>query len=179
MSKAPKTNGQSADTFTVSLPSDFVIEAHGHSLTGADLTSMSPKAVAYLVANGYKQSLTDSAAFTKDQKEGKSGADLDEMRSERYASRHAAILSGEVGHVSGSRATGLEKVMRDVAIERIRAICVAKGKPMIKNAPKDGPKNLDVAITAYTAKFGADVRAEAEARLAASKAAAEDVGDLF
>lgn len=179
MAKNPKSNGHEGDTLSVALPADFSITAHGHTLTGSDLASMSPKAIAYLVANGYKQSLTDSAAFTKEQKDGKSGAELDGMKAERYATRHADILSGSVGSVSGSRSTPIEKVMHDVAVERIRAICVAKGKPMIKNQPKDGPKHLTVAVQAYLAKFGADVKAEAEARLAASKAAAQDVGDLF
>lgn len=157
----------------ITIPHDFSIEAHGHSLNAAQLVEMSPKALSYLLANGFKQSLTDAAAFTKEQKDGKSAAEVEEMAAEKRAARFAAILSGEVGSVGGTRATPLERFMRDVAEERVRAIAVAKSVPMPKGDV------LKAAIAKVTEKFGADLRAEAEARMAAAKAAADAAGDIL
>jgi hypothetical protein len=171
----PNKNGEK--TVDISVPADFTIEAHGLTLTVADLEAMSPKGLSYLLANGYKQSLTDAAAFTKDQKSGKSGAELQEMADSKRKSRHEAILNGSVGTVSGSRATPIERVMEEVTIARLRALCVSKGVPMLKNT-KD-VKALDAGIKAYQVKFGADVKAEAEARIAADQAAVAAAGDIL
>jgi len=175
MAKSPKpTNGTSTDaTVTVHLPADFTIAAHGHSLSASDVSGMSPKALAYLVANGYKQSLTDAAAFTKEQKSGKSGAELEDMANTKRASRHAAILAGDVGAVVGSRATPLERFERDVAEERVRAIAVNKGVPMPKGDV------LKAAIAKVRERFADDVKAEATARMAAAKAAASEAEDIL
>ena len=164
-------------TVDISIPADFTIEAHGFTLTVADLEAMSPKGLSYLLANGYKQSLTDAAAFTKDQKAGKSAGELQELADGKRKSRHEAILSGSVGSVSGSRATPIERFMDQVAEERVRAIALARGVPMPKNT-KDA-KVLDAAIAKVLAKFGEDIRAEAEARMSAANAAAKEAGDIL
>ena len=173
MSKAPKqTNGAPATT-DVSIPADFAITAHGHTITASDLEGMSPKAIGYLLANGYKQSLTDAAAFTKETKAGKSAAEVEALANEKRSGRHAAILSGDVGAVVGSRATPIEKFMRDVAHERIKAIATAKGVKMPKGDV------LKAAMERVLAKQANDIRAEAEARMAAAKGASKDLGDLL
>ena len=172
MAKKPAhTNG--GDTVDVSIPADFAITAHGHTLSTSDLEGMSPKALGYLLANGYKQSLTDAAAFTKETKEGKSAQEVEVMATERRAKRHEAILAGDVGAVVGSRATPIEKFMRDVAIERIKAIATARGFKMPKGDV------LKAAVEKITAKQGDDIRAEAEARMSAAKAASADMADLL
>lgn len=160
-------------TIKITVPADFTIEAHGHTLTAQDLGEMSPKALSYLLANGYKQSLTDAAAFTKEQKADKSAAEIETMANEKRSARHAAILAGEVGSVGGTRATPMERFMRDVAEERVRAIAVAKGVPMPKGDV------LKAAIAKVTEKFASDIKAEAEARMAAAKAAADVAGDIL
>lgn len=171
----PKNGGPA--TIEISIPADFTIEAHGLTLTVGDLEAMNPKGLSYLIANGYKQSLTDAAAFTKDQKAGKSGAEIQELADAKRKARHDAILSGTVGTVSGSRATPLERVMEEVTIARLRALCVAKSVPMLKNT-KDA-KALDAGIAAYLKKFGDDVKAEAQARIAADQAAVAAAGDIL
>jgi hypothetical protein len=95
------------------------------------------------------------------------------MADAKRKSRHEAILSGDVGAVVGSRATPIEKFMRDVAIERIKAIATAKGVKMPKGDV------LKAAIEKVQAKQSADIRAEAEARMSAAKASSEDLGDLL
>ena len=176
MAKTPHKGGNgnvTEKTVDVSIPADFAITAHGHTLSTGDLEGMSPKALGYLLANGYKQSLTDAAAFTKETKEGKSAAEVEVMATERRAKRHEAILAGDVGAVVGSRATPIEKFMRDVAIERIKAIATAKGVKMPKGDV------LKAAVEKITAKQGDDIRAEAEARMSAAKAASADMADLL
>ncbi len=171
MAKATKVPGEK--TVDISVPADFAISAHGHTLTSGDLETMSPKALGYLLANGYKQSLTDAAAFTKDTKAGKSANELETMANDKRAKRHASILAGDVGAVVGSRSTPIEKFMRDVAVERIKAIATAKG---VKMPTKDV---LKAAIERITAKQGSDIRAEAEARMSAAKAAGAEVDDIL
>jgi len=177
MAKSPNKSITNPATVNISVPANFTIEAHGHKLTTSDLETMSPKALAYLLANGYKQSLTDAAAFTKDQKAGKSAVELADMANTRRASRHEAILNGSVGAVSGSRATPIERFMEQVAEERVRAIATARGVPMPKNTKE--AKTLDAAIAKIIEKYGPDVRAEAEARMSAAQAAALDAGDIL
>ena len=63
--------------------------------------------------------------------------------------------------------------MRDVAIERIKAIATAKGVKMPKGDV------LKAAVEKITAKQGDDIRAEAEARMSAAKAASADMADLL
>jgi uncharacterized protein (DUF111 family) len=176
MATKPKStgNGGTGDrTVDVSIPADFAITAHGHTLSAGDLEGMSPKALGYLLANGYKQSLTDAAAFTKETKAGKSAAEVEALANDRRAKRHEAILTGDVGAVVGSRATPIEKFMRDVAIERIKSIATAKGVKMPKSDV------LKAAVEKITAKQGPDIRAEAEARMSAAKAASADMADLL
>lgn len=175
MAKSPTTTAANgpAPTHTLHVPADFTIESHGHTLGVAQLSKMSPKAIGYLIANGFNQSLTDAAAFTKKQKDGKSENEVMVMAEEARAKRFDAILAGEVGSRVGARGTPVESMMKDIAIERIRAIAASKGVPMPK---KDV---LAAAIEKVLAKQGEDIKAEATARLASSKAAAEAVGDLL
>lgn len=157
----------------IHLPHDFSIESHGHQITAEKLAGMSAKAVAYLVANGFNQSLTDAAAFTKAQKDGKSANEVAQMAEDARSKRFDAILAGEVGTRVGSRATPIERIMADIAEERVRAIAVARGVPMPK---KDV---LKAAVAKVLERQGADIKAEAEARLAGAKAAADAAGDIL
>ena len=176
MAKKPTTNGEK--TVDISVPADFAISTHGLTITASDLETMSAKALGYLLANGYKQSITDAAAFTKEKKAGKSAADLEAMANDSRAKRHEAILAGNVGAVVGSRATPIESFMRDVAHERLKALCLSLGKPLPKNV-KGGAQTYSLAIEAILKRQGDDIRAEAEARMAAAKGAAADVADIL
>ena len=171
MSKKPTPNGEK--TVDISVPADFAITAHGHTLAAGDLEAMSPKALGYLLANGYKQSLTDAAAFTKETKAGKSAAEVETLANTKRAARHDAILAGDVGAVVGSRATPIQSFMKDVALERIRAIATAKGVKMPKGDV------LKAAMEKVLAKYADDIRAEAEARMAAAKGAAQEAEDIL
>lgn len=143
-----------------------------------------PKALAYVIMNGFNQSMTDAAAFTKDQKaealveaqKSNPDATLDEvtaqMAKEAREKRFQAILAGTVGFRSGggsARLPQIDKVMRDIAGEAIKAAVVAKGVAMPKGDKLKG------FVDSYLAKFGDKVRVEAQARIDSAKG---DVGSL-
>lgn len=143
-----------------------------------------PKALAYVIMNGFNQSMTDAAAFTKEQKaealakaqETNPEATLEDvtlaMATEARQKRFDAILSGTVGFRSGggsARLPQIEKVMKDIALERIKAAVVAKGVAMPK-----GDK-LKAFVEQYLAKNGDAVRAEAQTRIDTAKAGVSDM----
>jgi hypothetical protein len=147
-----------------------------------------PKPLAYLIMNGFNQSMTDAAAFTKDQKaealaeaqkvDPEATADdvNAKMALEAREKRFAAILAGTVGFRSGgggARLPQLEKVMRDIAHEAIKAAVAAKGVAMPK-----GDK-LKAFVDGYLAKYGDKTKVEAQARIDSAKADAGSLDDLL
>lgn len=79
----------------------------------------------------------------------------------RQATKLEAILSGQVEIPVGGtvRATGIDRIMRDIAIERIKVRCAEFKKPMPKG---DALAEL---VAKMVAKYDADIRAEAERRI--------------
>jgi hypothetical protein len=131
-----------------------------------------PKAVMYLLQNGFTQSLVDSAAFSKEDKAGKTDDEVAAMAVERRNARFAAIRAGDVGtRVGGPKLPAIERVMRDVAEERLRAIATAKG---VKMPTGDV---LRAALAKITERDPDGIRNEAETRIANAKAVAAQVGD--
>lgn len=173
MAKKPNKDDTAPAGVTLTVPANFAVAVHGHELTADMLAAMVPAGVAYLLANGFSQSITDAAAFTKDQKAGKSQDELVNMAAEKRLARFDAIMKGEVGHRVGARGTPIERVMKDIAIERIRVIAATKGVPMPK---KDV---LAAAVEKVLARQGDDIRAEAEARIASAKGAASAADDIL
>lgn len=146
------------------------------------VSELPAKAIAYLLQNGFSQSMTDAAAFTKKQKQDEHGVDLPEdeisaMAKEARDARFAKIVAGEVGvRVGGGpRGNSFDTLVRAVAIESMR-IKLAKYKltlPTGKNAdgsPKTidikglGPMTRDALIAREIEKNGDAVRAEATRR---------------
>ena len=137
-----------------------------------------PAAVLYLLQNGYSQSMTDAAAFTKEQKAGKSDDEIAAMAHEARTKRHDAILAGTIGaRVGGAKLPPVERVMREVAEERLKAIAVSRGVAMPKG------DTLKVALDKILSRDPDGIRVEAETRIANAKAVASAVGgdddDLF
>jgi hypothetical protein len=140
-----------------------------------------PAALAYLLQNGYSQSMTDAAAFTKEQKAGKSEAEVAEMAHKARQARHDAIIAGTIGaRVGGAKLPPVERVMREVAEERLKAIAVTRGVAMPKNV-KGGAQTLTMALDKILSRDPDGIRAEAETRIASAKANASaiDDDDLF
>lgn len=143
------------------------------------------KALAYVIANGFKQSMTDASAMTKEQKAkaladaqaANPGVDLTEAQAvearahEQRTKRFADILAGNVGVGGGGpKLPQSERVMREIAEEQIRAAVVAKGLAMPKG------ENLKALIEKRLAVAGDAIRTAAQARIDAAKNAVDDLG---
>lgn len=161
------------------------------SVKVADLPA---KAIAYLLQNGFSQSMTDAAALTKAQKQDEHGNDLDDdtiaakVKSLRDA-RFARIVAGEVGvRAGGPKATGIDALIRTIAVERLRVqlakykLVLPSGKDKDGNAKtiKIGNEMLDreTIISRYVAKNGDELRAEADRRRAEAVDEAEMTENL-
>lgn len=156
------------------------------------------KRLAYLLTVGFTGSMTDAAAFTKDQKaiwEGKgkdrvkvrdlSEDEIEAKAAEKRAARFDAIRAGTVAHRSfGPRLAGIDRVMQDVAKEQVlAAIAALNAKARATGTPERATPKGD-ALTGYVekwlAKHGDAVRVEAQARIdAAAKMAESTDEDIF
>jgi len=165
-----------------------------------DANTLPPKAISYLLHNGFTQSMTDAAATTREDKakvlrEGGHEADavkmesgdgkalstegathlataVDKWRQERFD----AIMSGTVGTRvggGGPRKDPLVRTMEDIAEERLRAHCSVKQVAMPKGDV------LKQALAIILRKGGEALKAEAQARLQQASAMADELGDLF
>lgn len=171
------------------------------------VADLPPAAIAYLLQNGFSQSMTDAAALTKAQKfhpvpdgapEGTEPEPLsdEELEEKVFALRQARferILAGTVAVRTGGAAkpvSNLEKVMQQVATERLRAALGKKGLTLPQGKDKQGnPKTLVVSgkpmtreelIAAFLAKNSDDVRAEAQRRIDDAKGEdAEELDELL
>jgi hypothetical protein len=186
MAKKAKSNGDStlspqstpehadvADVFR----NGVVKYGDSFSLRLADIAG-NPKAVMYLLQNGYSQSMTDAAAFTKEQKAGKSPDELAAMALDARVKRHDAIENGTIGaRGGGPKLPPVERVMREVAEERLKAIAVSRGVAMPKG------DTLKAALDKIIQRDPDGIRTEAETRIANARAVASAVGgdddDLF
>lgn len=165
---------------TECLPADFTVECHGFTLDMDQLVGMSPAALAYLVGNGFTQSLTDAAAFSRSDKEGKSESEIADMARAARQKRFNAIIDGTVGSSGprGPRRRGIDAVMAEIAEAAIRQA------PKIVSGEVKWPEGKGAAATiagwvrAYIAKNESTVRAEAERRMAAMPAVEFDPTDL-
>ncbi len=142
-----------------------------------------PKALAYVIANGFKQSMTDASAMTKEQKQKahaeavKTFPDVTEEQAveakahEQRSKRFADILAGNVGVGGGGpKLPQVDRVMREIAEEQIKAAVVAKGLAMPKG------DNLKALIDKRLSVAGDAIRTAAQARIDAAKNAVADLG---
>ena len=143
-----------------------------------------PKALAYVIANGFKQSMTDASAMTKEQKAAahKSAQEthgpeitleqaVEAAAHKSRSKRFADILAGTVGFGGGGpKLPQVDRVMREIAEEQIKAAVVAKGLSMPKG------DNLKALIEKRLAVAGDNIRLAAQARIDAAKNAVADLG---
>lgn len=184
MAKEPKTKTVADTSHVTHLPleyGDWKTDAHA---LGYPHGQPIPKALAYVIANGFKQSMTDASAMTKEQKEKAHKeaqathgehitleqaveAKAHEARSKRFAD----ILAGSVGFGSGGpKLPQVDRVMREIAEEQIKAAVVAKGLSMPKG------DNLKALIEKRLSVAGDAIRTAAQARIDAAKNAVADLG---
>jgi hypothetical protein len=143
------------------------------------------KQLSYVIANGFKQSMTDASAMTKEQKtkaheeavKANPGVDLtidqavEAKAHEQRTKRFADILAGNVGVGGGGpKLPQIERVMREIAEEQIRAAVVAKGLAMPKG------ENLKALVDKRLVVAGDAIRTAGQARIDAAKSAVDDLG---
>lgn len=139
-----------------------------------DANSAKPETIAYLLQNGFSQSMTDAAAFSKSDKEGKTGEEIAAMADAARQARFEAICAGTVGtRVGGPRLSPVERATRDLVDERLSAICAARKVKMPEGDV------LKAARAKIMDRFGDEIKLEAEARVAKAAADAESLADLF
>lgn len=139
-----------------------------YGVWSVNANDLPPKAIAYLLHNGFNQSMTDAAAFTKAQKEGKSADEVTAMAREARQKRFDAICQGTVGiRVGGTRLPAIDRVMREIAEETLRGIAAERHVAMPKGDV------LKAALDKIIARNADAIRAKARARLDEQKANAE------
>jgi len=153
------------NTAVVEIPADLVLK-HGDWELNA--SNASPATLAYLLQNGFNQSMVDSAALGKEDKDGLNDDEIKALVNDKKQKRFDNIVAGTVGtRVGGPRVVGIDKVMNDVAVERLKAILITQ-----KGLKWPSGKGAAEKIAAFVAKYmgdasrAADVRAEAERRMA-------------
>lgn len=150
---------------------DLVLTKGKYSVKYAELPERSRVRMAM---KAFNELLQDSLAFAKKDLEGKTEAEIETMKAKSLDDRFNSILSGEfkVGG-SGARLPQLDRVIRDIAEERLKAIAVAKGVPMPKGDV------LKAALDKITAKGGDALKAEAQARIDSAKDMADDLEGIL
>lgn len=171
MAKKKNSTNDSVTETTTELPTTVV-----YGDWSAIVADLSPKAVSYLLQNGFSQSMTDAAAFSKADKEGKTEDEITAMAKEARQKRYDAILAGTVGHRvgGGPKMSSLEKVCRDVARERLKAAAVSKGVKLPK-----GEALTALIEKMVNGKHADTIKAEAQTRIDNAKAGADDVEGLL
>lgn len=167
----------------------------------ADANTLPPKAIAYLLANGFNQSMTDAAACTREERakhlreggfesdakavEGSAKATIstegatyfasvvDKWRQERFDAIVAGTVGARVGGGGGPRKDPLLRAMEDIAEERLRALCTQRNVAM----PKADVRKS--AIAKLIERGGEALKSEAQARLASAAQMADELGDLL
>lgn len=144
------------------------------------------KQLAYVIANGFKQSMTDASAITKEQKAKlleEAQKTHPDVTMEQVVEAHAIeartkrfndILAGNVGVGGGGpKLPQIDRVMRDIAEEQIRAAVVSKGMAMPKG---DALKTL---IEKRLSVAGDAIRTVAQGRIDAAKTTAAELDDIL
>lgn len=183
MAKTSKTSDVVVDSGEDFIPSqsvhapNFEMAFRGFTVRLGDLPIAS---VEYLLRYGFNQTLQDlSMAGVRDQLERKhpqetfSNDQIADALNARRAARVEALLNGTIGvRVAGegkASGTSFDKMVVVVAKEAINALAKAKGKVLPKK------EALAAIISAYVAKHGDSLKAEAQRRIDAANAASGEI----
>jgi len=163
----------------VGVEPDFRMAFDGFSVTAGDLPLTSLR---YLLQYGFAQSLQDmSAAQIRAQAERKGVEITDEEVSEALHARRADkvknLLTGQIfaKRISAPRADNFTKTIKVIVLERLQAACVKAGKKL----PAQNTDAYGGLFSQYMAKFGDDVRTEAQRRLDMALETTIDLDDLL
>lgn len=162
----------------------------GHGDFQIEVSSAAPHVVAYLMNYGLNKSLQDAVAGRKGELKAEmvkdaEGADTAERKysdeevavilHDEQKARFDTILNGTIGSrgPGAPRPSKVETVMNQIAVERLRAAAIAKGKKL----PKLGSDEFKNLVGKVLEANGEAIKAEAERRM--SQPIADDLGDLI
>lgn len=142
------------------------------------VNDMSASTLAYLIENGFKQSMSDAAAFSKKDTEGLSEDEIADKARDKRNARFDAILAGTVGTRSGgARKKGLDRYISDIVVEQLKARSAQIGKPFPSG------KGAAARIAAMQEKWLANparaesIRDAAKVRMEQATQAANELGE--
>lgn len=150
------------------MSNEFEVSVEGFSINRETFDEMSPAAQWYLIQNGFKQSMADCVAGKAKamRDEGEDEAEIASALFDKRKARFDAIFAGEVSsRTVGPRLKGVEKVMAEIAVEKLQNAASKKG---IKwPSGKGAAEWIKERVDAYLVKHGVAVRLAAEERMAA------------
>ena len=142
-----------------------------------DYSTLPQHAVHYLVQYGINKSLQDSVAGRAKAMvaDGLEEDEIEQALGELRAARWEAILSGTIGKrgVMAPRAKGIDKVMKEIAIERLRAAFTKRGIAMAKGT------QLAELVAKLMTRDENELRQAAQERLDATLSMSDGLDDLF
>lgn len=162
--------------------------AHDDIAALASNMGLSPKGLVYLIQYGANKSGQDCVAgLAKELDEAKNedgspkydATEKAVMFNDEYSARFNAIVAGDIGHrTQGPRVKGVEKVIREVVWETIVARATVLN--VAGKLPKKAVEQATM-IEKYLAdgERAASAKAEAERRMGATQAPADDLDELL
>ena len=141
-----------------------------------DLLTLELPVIHRLAQYGARPWVQDAiAGLEKEMKaEGATDADIAAAKRAEQEARWAAILDGTVGtRTGGPRVRGIDKVIRDIAVDRLRAGAARFGQKLPKG------EAYQKIVNAYISKHIVELRAEAERRMAEVEFFAEAIMELL
>jgi hypothetical protein len=126
-----------------------------------------------MAIKAFNELMQDSTAFSKEQLANKTDAEIEEMKAEKRDARFNSILTGEfkVGG-GGARLPQIDRVVNEIAEERVKAIAVARKVPMPKGDV------LKAAIAKIIARDPDGIKADAQKRIDSANTLAADLSDV-
>jgi len=120
----------STSLVSLQVPSDTQVSYGEGNKWSLSVDDMTPATVAYLLQNGFKQSMSDAAAFSKKDIEGLTDDEIAAKAEVKRQQRFDNIVAGSVGtRTGGARKKGLDKYINDIVVEELKAKSAQLGKP--------------------------------------------------
>jgi hypothetical protein len=150
----------------------LVLTRGDYTVKWADLPE---KSKVRMATKAFNELMQDSTAFSKEQLKDKTAEEVETMKAEKRDARFNSILTGEfkVGGGGGARLPAIERVIREIAEERLKAIAVARKVPMPKG------DLFKQALDKIIARDPDGIKVAAQQRIDAAAGLAADLGDIL
>lgn len=143
-------------------------------LPAASQLALAQRGLTHIMGNEVSSKITTAKAKAKDEGKELSDSDISDLQAKYQEEALVKIENGTLGvRTGGPKLRGLDKIMRDVALEYITAWAAKNGKKLPSG--KGAAEKLAVIVANYMGNESraAAVKTEAEARFATQQASAE------